>query len=109
MAKTFFVICQFIVVCCLVADGKDLLCPSQLADSKIPNFSSGILHLSLEDMQEVKKSMKEKGVKAEDVKILPPIEEIHGHEAPPPPKMVDVKYLMKFNDSDDPHNKHPSQ
>ena len=28
-------------------------------------------------MQEAKKSMKEKGIKAEDVKNLPPIEEIH--------------------------------
>ena len=38
----------------------------------------GILFLSPEDMQEAKKSMKEKGIKAEDVKNLPPIEEIHG-------------------------------
>ena len=29
-------------------------------------------------MQEAKKSMKEKGIKVEDVKNLPPIEEIHG-------------------------------
>ena len=35
----------------------------------------GILYLSPEDMQEAKKSMKEKGIKAEDIKILPPIEE----------------------------------
>ena len=35
-----------------------------------------ILFLSPEDMQEAKKSMKEKGIKAEDVKNLPPIEEI---------------------------------
>ena len=42
-------------------------------------------------------------------KNLPPIEEIHGLEAPPPPKVVEVKSLMKFNDSDDPRNKHPSQ
>ena len=33
----------------------------------------GILFLSHEDMQEAKKSMKEKGIKAEDVKNLPPI------------------------------------
>ena len=32
-----------------------------------------ILFLSPEDMQEAKKSMKEKGIKAEDVKKLPPI------------------------------------
>ena len=34
----------------------------------------GILYLSPEDMQEAKKSMKEKGIKVEDVKNLPPIE-----------------------------------
>ena len=56
----------------------------------------GVLFLSPEDMQEAKKSMKEKGVKAEDVKNLPPIEEIHGLEAPPPPKVVEVKYLMEL-------------
>ena len=38
----------------------------------------GILYLSPEDMQEAKKSMKEKGIKAEDVKNLPRIKEIHG-------------------------------
>src|SRR5215216_3481094 len=37
----------------------------------------GILYLSPEDMQEANKSM-EKGIKAEDVKNLPPIDEIHG-------------------------------
>ena len=39
---------------------------------------TGILFLSPKDMQEAKKSMKEKGIKAEDIKNLPPIEEIHG-------------------------------
>ena len=34
----------------------------------------GTLFLSPEDMQEAKKSMKEKGIKAEDVKNLPPIQ-----------------------------------
>ena len=43
----------------------------------------GILFLSHEDMQEAKKSMKEKGIKAEDVKNLPPVEEIHGLNLPP--------------------------
>ena len=43
----------------------------------------GILYLSPEDMQEAKKCMKEKGIKAEDVKNLPPIEEIHGLNLPP--------------------------
>ena len=69
----------------------------------------GISYLSPEDMQEAKKSMKEKGIKAEDVKNLPPIEEIHGLNTPPQPKVVEVNSLMKFNDSDNPHNMHPSQ
>ena len=42
----------------------------------------GILFLSPEDMQEAKKSMKEKGIKAEDVKNLQPIETIHGLDNP---------------------------
>ena len=50
----------------------------------------GILYLSPEDMQEANKSMKEKGIKAEDVKNLPPIEEIHGLNTPPLPKVVEV-------------------
>ena len=36
----------------------------------------GILFLNPEDMQEAKKSMKETCIKAEDVKNLPPIEEL---------------------------------
>ena len=59
----------------------------------------GILYLSPEDMQEAKKSMKEKSIKAEDVKNLSPIEEIHGLDTPPPPKVVEVN----------PYNVHPSQ
>ena len=59
-------------------------------------------------MQEAKKSMKEKGIKAEDVKILPPIEEIHGLNTPPP-KVVEVNSLVKFNDNENLHNMHPSQ
>ena len=43
----------------------------------------GVLFLNPEDMQEAKKFMKEKGIKAEDVKNLPPIEEIHGLNLPP--------------------------
>ena len=67
----------------------------------------GILYLSPEDVQEANKSMREKGIKAEDVIFLPPIEEIHGLETPPP-KVVEVNYLMKFNDNDNPYNMHPS-
>ena len=52
--------------------------------------------------------MKEKGIKAEDVKNLPPIEEIHGLETLPP-QVVEVNYLLKFKEGDVPYNKHPSQ
>ena len=69
----------------------------------------GILYLSPEDMQEAKKSMKEKGIKAENVKNLPLIEEIHGLDKPPLPKVAEVNSLLKFNDNDNPHNMHPSQ
>ena len=69
----------------------------------------GILYLSPEDMQEAKKSMKQKGIKDEDVKNLPPIEEIHGLDTSPPAKVVEANSLMKFNDNDNAHNVHPSQ
>ena len=69
----------------------------------------GILYLSPKDTQEVKKSMKEKGIKVEDIKNLPPIEEIHRLDTPPPPKVVEVNSLLKFNDNDNPYNTHPSQ
>ena len=45
-------------------------------------------------MQEAKKSMKEKGIKAEDVKNLPPIEEIHGLNLPPVEEVYDLNYLF---------------
>ena len=54
----------------------------------------GILYLSPEDIQEAIKSMKDKGSKTEDVKKLPPIEEIHGLNTPPLPKVVEVNSLM---------------
>src|SRR4051812_11019699 len=54
----------------------------------------GVLFLSPEDMQEAKKSMKEKGIKAEDVKNLPPIEEIHGLNLPPVEEVYDLNYLF---------------
>ena len=39
---------------------------------------------------------------------MPPIEEIHGLDTPPVPKVVEVNSLMKFNDNDNPHNMHPA-
>ena len=70
---------------------------------------TGILYLIPEDMQEAKKSMTEKVIKAEDVNNLPPIEEIYGLNTPPLPKVVEVNSLMKFNGNENPHIMHPSQ
>ena len=78
----------------------------------------GVLLLSPEDMQEAKKSMKEKGIKAEDVKNLPPIEEIHGLNIPPveephcldnPTQVVMVNSLYRYDKVEIPSTKFPSQ
>ena len=53
----------------------------------------GVLFLSPEDMREAKKSMKEKGIKAKDVKNLPPIEEIHGLNLPLAEETYDLNPL----------------
>ena len=80
-------------------------------------------------MQEAKKYMKEKGIKAEDVKNLPPIEEIHGLNLPPfeetydpnpfpidethgldnPTQVVKVNSLYRFDEGDIPRYKSASQ
>ena len=71
----------------------------------------GILFLSPEDMQKAKKSMKEKGIKDDDVKNLPPIEEIHGLNLPPVEEIhghdnltqvIKVNYLYRFDEGDIP-------
>ena len=67
----------------------------------------GILFLSPEDMQEAKKFMKEKGIKAEDVKNLPPIEEIHGLNTLT--QVVEVNSLSRFDEGDIPYNRSASQ
>src|SRR6187399_838985 len=67
----------------------------------------GVLFLSPEDIQETKKSMKEKGIKAEDVKNLPPIEEIHGLDNPS--QVVKVNSLYRFDEGDIARYKSASQ
>ncbi|KAK1603383.1 hypothetical protein QYE76_018144 [Lolium multiflorum] len=52
----------------------------------------GMIKLNDEDMREAKKSLKEKGIKPEDVKNLPPIEDIC--ETIPPSSMIED---FKFN------------
>src|SRR6187399_1960707 len=67
----------------------------------------GVLFLSPEDMQEAKKSMKEKCIKAEDVKNLPPIEEVHGLDNLT--QVVKVNFLYRFYEGDIPRYKSASQ
>src|SRR3954467_5289430 len=72
-----------------------------------PPKKRGMLVLSPEDMQEAKKSIKEKGIKTEDVKNLPPIEKLCEPTTHPP--MVEVHSLLDFNASDIPKGKPPDQ
>ena len=68
---------------------------------------TGIHVLNSETMQEAKKSLKEKGIKAEEVENLPPIEALCEPTTHPP--VVEVHSLLDFNASDVPHNKPPYQ
>ena len=94
--------------------------PAQITEPifKITPKKRGVLFLSPEDMQEAKKSMKEKGIKAEDVKNLPPIEEIHGLNLPPveethgldnPTQVVKVNSLYRYDKVEIPPTKFSSQ
>ena len=58
-------------------------------------------------MQEAKKPMKEKGIKAEDVKNFPPIEEIHGLDNPT--HVVKVNSLCRYDKAEIPPTKFASQ
>ena len=65
-------------------------------------------------MQEAKKSMKEKGLKAEDVKNLPPVEEIHGlnkeiQGLDNPTHVVKVNSLYRYDKVEIPSTKFASQ
>ncbi|KAK1646512.1 hypothetical protein QYE76_064317 [Lolium multiflorum] len=54
----------------------------------------GMIKLNDEDMREAKKSLKEKGIKPEDVKNLPPIEDLC--EITPPSSMIEKGKMKKF-------------
>src|SRR3954464_13327419 len=72
-----------------------------------PPKKRGMLVLSPEDMQEAKNSIREKGIKAQDVKNLPPIEKLCEPTTHPP--TVEVHSLLEFNASDVPKGKPPDQ
>jgi hypothetical protein len=67
----------------------------------------GMIELNDEVMREAKKSLKEKGIKAEDVKNLPSIEEL----CKPIPRSptIAVHSLQCFDDRDIPYSKPPNQ
>jgi hypothetical protein len=67
----------------------------------------GMIELNDEVMREAKKSLKEKGIKAKDVKNLPPIEELckpTSHSS-----TIEVHSLQRFDDRDIPYSEPPDQ
>jgi hypothetical protein len=67
----------------------------------------GIIELNDEVMREAKKSLKEKGIKYEDVKNLPPIEELC--KPIPHSSTIVVHSLQHFDNRDIPYSKPPDQ
>jgi hypothetical protein len=66
-----------------------------------------MIELNDEVMREAKKSLKEKGIKSEDVKNLPPIEELCNPI--PHSSTIEVHSLQCFDDRDIPYSKPPDQ
>jgi hypothetical protein len=67
----------------------------------------GMIELNDEVMREDKKSLKEKGIKSEDVKNLPPIEELC--KPIPRSSTIEVHSLQRFDNRDIPYSKPPNQ
>jgi hypothetical protein len=67
----------------------------------------GMIELNDEVMREAKKSLKEKGIKSEDVKNLPPIEELR--KPIPRSSTIEVHSLQRFDNRDIPYSKPPDQ
>src|SRR3954454_2046385 len=65
-----------------------------------------MIELTDEVMKQAKKSLKEKGIKFEDVKNLPPIEELC---KPIPPSTIEVHSLQRLDRADIPYSKTPDQ
>jgi hypothetical protein len=60
----------------------------------------GMIELNDEVMREAKKYLKEKGIKSEDIKNLPPIEELC--KPIPRSSTIEVHSLQRFDNSDIP-------
>jgi hypothetical protein len=67
----------------------------------------GMIELNDEVMREARKSRKEKGIKSEDVKNLPPIEELC--KPIPRSSTIEVLSLQRFDNRDIPNSKPPDQ
>jgi hypothetical protein len=67
----------------------------------------GMIELNDEVMRETKKYLKEKGIKSEDVKNLPPIEELC--KPIPRSSTIEVHSLQRFDNRDIPYSKPPDQ
>jgi hypothetical protein len=67
----------------------------------------GMIELNDEVMREAKRSLKEKGIKSEDVKNLPPIEELC--KPIPQSSTIEVHSLQRFDNRDIPYSKPPDQ
>jgi hypothetical protein len=67
----------------------------------------GMIELNDEVMREAKKSLKEKGIKSEYVKNLPPIEELC--KPIPRSSTIEVHSLQRFDNRDIPYSKPPDQ
>jgi hypothetical protein len=79
---------------------------SELAPAPTPK-KRGTIELNDEVMREDKKSLKEKGIKSEDVKNLPPIEELC--KPIPRSSTIEVHCLQCFYNRDIPYSKPPDQ
>jgi hypothetical protein len=67
----------------------------------------GMIKLNDEVMREAKKSLKEMGIKSEDVKNLPPIEELC--KPIPPSSTIEVHYLQRFDNRGISYSKPPDR
>jgi hypothetical protein len=67
----------------------------------------GVIELNDEVMREAKKFLKEKGIKSEDMKNLPPIEELC--KPIPRSSTIEVHSLQRFDNRDIPYSKPPDQ
>jgi hypothetical protein len=66
-----------------------------------------MIELNDKVMRKAKKSLKEKGIKSEDVKNLPPIEELR--KPIPRSSNIEVHSLQQFDNRDIPYSKPPDQ